>query len=162
MPRWVCGRCGAVTPGRQILARDAAMRERLEAAQRIAASGAVAEAAGLLDELINSALQRCHPNHAIVVEARLGLVAWCAQAGSGDLKPHRDALRAAQLAQPAVRDLDSPEAGQTLLRQGRVHVAGGVPRGKRVAGQTLLGRADAALAALQQALLSADGKLNSS
>ncbi len=61
----------------------------------MAASGSGAEAAGLLAELIDSALQRCHPNHAIVVEARLGLAAWCAPAGGHALLGRADAALAA-------------------------------------------------------------------
>ena len=77
---WVCAGCGTLTRHSDVLAWDATMRRRLEEVTHVGSEDQMRQ---ILSEL----LAVCHPNHALVLQARLLLVAFGfddASASEGD------------------------------------------------------------------------------
>ena len=74
---WACARCGAASSAHEVWTWDGKLRRRLALAQERAAHGEEGRRAAEreLEAVLTAALERCHPNHAVVLEARLGLVA---------------------------------------------------------------------------------------
>ena len=68
---WVCGVCGYTTPLEEVIQWDEELRERL--ASCLDEENVFGEE--VLRKLMSDALQRCHPNHAILLQARLALSA---------------------------------------------------------------------------------------
>lgn len=66
---WLCGACGTSTAEREVWAWDARLREKLAAAQQ--GDGPSSEAYA---QVVAEALEWCHPNHAIVVQALVAAV----------------------------------------------------------------------------------------
>lgn len=72
---WQCVACGAVTSHDQVVKWDDEQRARL--ASLLPVDGASSEQVEpRLRAFIHDALRTCHPNHAIVLQARLALVAF--------------------------------------------------------------------------------------
>lgn len=69
---WRCGACGQATPHAEMIRWDEEFRERI--ASCLAGSAGKIEAT--LRTLIEDALLRCHPNHALLLQCRLALVAF--------------------------------------------------------------------------------------
>jgi len=84
---WRCVSCGAAESFSRVLAWDADLRGRLAAASE---GGAAAE----VEAVLESALRRCHPNHAVALQARLRLV----QLASSDADRCRRAEQALSVA----------------------------------------------------------------
>ncbi|KAG8457357.1 hypothetical protein KFE25_014086 [Diacronema lutheri] len=100
---WLCAACGARTPERDVRAWDAAMRARLDAllAAPAKSSGAVddsARAGEAYAQLVADALEWCHPNHAIVVQALVAAVREHARAAAPAEAAAADAAPASALA----------------------------------------------------------------
>ena len=68
---WVCGVCGYTTPLEEVIQWDEELRERL--ASCLDEENVFGEE--VLRKLMSDALERCHPNHAILLQARLALSA---------------------------------------------------------------------------------------
>lgn len=84
---WVCGRCGATSARAEVERWDALLRAQLAAVLDSAATAAAADekcaaaaqrgaaTRSRLRGVMAEALKRCHPNHALLLQAHLALVA---------------------------------------------------------------------------------------
>eukprot|EP00302_Diacronema_sp_CCMP2436_P046554 CAMPEP_0180111656 /NCGR_PEP_ID=MMETSP0985-20121206/35756_1 /TAXON_ID=483367 /ORGANISM="non described non described, Strain CCMP 2436" /LENGTH=445 /DNA_ID=CAMNT_0022049889 /DNA_START=43 /DNA_END=1377 /DNA_ORIENTATION=- len=68
---WRCAACGCETAAREVEAWDAALRVRLGVAGEVEGGE---EACRVYAQIIDAALERCHPNHAIVIQALVAAV----------------------------------------------------------------------------------------
>ena len=76
LPHWVCAACGHVTSHSDIWAWDRDQRARLsEIEGKFLEAGPSEDIVNAYIELCDVALERCHPNHAVLLGARLRLVA---------------------------------------------------------------------------------------
>lgn len=111
---WVCASCGTRTAHEVVLSWDEALRARLaqcvgpEAASSGGAAAGSERAAtsteATLRQLLAEAARRCHPNHALLLQMRLLLVAIAFNGGGeGTYEQMRRQLRAAQDALGAAR-----------------------------------------------------------